>query len=76
VLAHLLEENLKCPQCGTRREEWNEDRQAYVADVWRCYGCETIEWEQKGWSDDGDASVAGLKFGLVPRDQASRLDVK
>lgn len=36
-----------CPNCGTRREEWDEsrggDRNAYIAEPERCRGCELKE---------------------------------
>lgn len=29
-----------CPQCGTRADEWEGDRNAYVASFHHCRGCE------------------------------------
>jgi hypothetical protein len=69
VLAFRLEQALRCPQCGTRREEWVDDKHAYVADVWRCIGCETVEYERKAWYEDDSASAAGLKFDLIRHDR-------
>lgn len=68
VVAWKVEENLRCDVCGTRREEWKEDRHAYLPDVWRCHGCEILESEQDAVSKDmhehKGSSQFGFKFGL------------
>jgi hypothetical protein len=36
-----------CPGCGTRAEEWSDDRHAFVGDQVRCLGCEVLEQERE-----------------------------
>lgn len=52
-----------CGGCGTRRAEWREDRFAYVAEQWRCPGCELIEQAQEGIPE---GKAKGIKTFLVP----------
>ena len=64
MLAHKIEEGLRCNECGTRQEEWDENRHSYDVHTRRCVGCEKIAWEQHSWAED-KASAYGLKFSLV-----------
>lgn len=52
--------------CGTRADEWEHDRFAYVAQSRRCPGCEIIEQEreQQRGLPGGDK---GLRVFLMPR---------
>lgn len=54
-----------CPGCGTRREEWEADRFAYVAESERCPGCEVIAQEQDSVPDDAD--TRGVRWFLKRR---------
>lgn len=52
-----------CSSCGTRKADWDEDPDAYIADVEICEGCKRIEQEQ---SNDV-AKAKGAKVGLLPK---------
>lgn len=67
ALAHeaLLAQRCKC---GTRLEEWEEDRFAYVGYNWRCPGCEVLEQEQDNIPD----GEKGVHVGLLPRQVAEQ----
>jgi len=69
-----MEERLKCNECGTRREEYEDDHNAYHVDTDRCIGCEKIAWEQHAWSE-GDSKGYGLKFHLVKANTESPVRV-
>lgn len=64
-----LRERDRCPGCGTRQEEWDEDRggdrDAYRAEVHRCRGCQVRATKQAEVSRDdlGD----GVHVVLVKR---------
>lgn len=47
--------------CGTRKDEWQEDRFAYVAMSERCPGCEILEQE----SATHDKDAKGVRSFLV-----------
>ena len=49
--------------CGTRREEWDNDRFAFVAESYTCPGCEVLEMEH----DNIDKDRKGVKTYLQPR---------
>lgn len=50
ALSYAAEKAARCPSCGTRPEEWDEDagghQYAYIADSHRCPGCELLELER------------------------------
>ncbi|MER5642048.1 hypothetical protein ABT095_34565 [Kitasatospora sp. NPDC002227] len=54
-----------CESCGTRAQEWEQDRFAYVAETHRCPGCELVEMEQDQVPRGPDGR--GVKIGLRPR---------
>ncbi|MDH6214129.1 MULTISPECIES: hypothetical protein [Streptomyces] len=70
AMAYLAYQRSVCETCGTRAAEWDEsqggDRFAYVAEPYRCVGCEVIEMEREHIPDGPDAR--GLKIGLRPRE--------
>lgn len=37
------EQNRKCPSCGTFDWEWEEDPEAWSADIHWCLGCRSLE---------------------------------
>jgi hypothetical protein len=50
AIAWHLRQLATCPRCGTRAEEWAEDqggrRDAYVAEIHLCAGCEAVQLAQ------------------------------
>lgn len=54
----------RCSGCGTRAEDWKEDRFAFVGHIDHCPGCETVDEEWKNVPDD---QRSGKKVRLVPR---------
>ena len=64
ALAHLIEKNSKCPQCGTAEWEWAEDRRAYYPMEKICSGCELKEIV----AEDSE-SHPGKFVVLVPRER-------
>ncbi|WP_406200046.1 hypothetical protein OH807_18455 [Kitasatospora sp. NBC_01560] len=68
ALAYLELSRAVCDGCGTRADEWDEqhgDRFAYVAETYRCPGCELIAMEQDQVPEGPDGR--GVKIGLRPR---------
>lgn len=45
---HQLE---SCPSCGTRKGDWDEDREAFAAEFVHCRGCEVLGRAQKDLDD-------------------------
>ena len=70
MLAWRLEKLAACSECGTRKDEYTEDPNAYVAEADRCPGCEKIAWERRSWVED-EASTYGLRFRLVRPEDVS-----
>lgn len=66
ALAYQRHVNETCTGCGTRRDEWERDPDAFIADVTICPGCERIEQE----NENGPAKKKGAKVGLLPKDAA------
>lgn len=66
ALAYRRWEASKCGGCGTSRDQWEKDRDAFIADVEICPGCERIEQEQ----DNGPAQRKGAKIALLPKEIA------
>lgn len=64
AVAFLEHKAAECPGCGTRPEEFEGDREAFVAETRRCIGCELLELEQDGVPEEADTK--GVKFFLVP----------
>lgn len=70
ALAWTREKRLTCTGCGTRRDEWEQDRFAYVADAYRCPGCELLQQERRNIPEgEGD----GVQIYLIPRQLATAL---
>lgn len=57
----MAERNRVCSHCGTRADEWEEDRFAYVSDAWQCPGCELLEMERENIPE----GYKGVKVFLV-----------
>lgn len=70
ALAWVRRQALHCKGCGTRQEEWDEDRFAYVAESYICPGCEVIAQERENVPD----KQKGVHIKLVPFALASDPD--
>lgn len=64
ALAWMEIVDLTCKQCGTRIEEWENDRFAYVGQAEYCPGCEVLGQEQENVPDGARGYV---KVFLMPR---------
>lgn len=64
ALAWVREQSLKCSGCGTRKDEWAEDRDAYISVHEVCPGCQRIAEENQNIPD----SLKGAKVGLLPKE--------
>lgn len=74
MLAHELERIVTCPDCHTRREEWDEkhggDRHAYYAEAFICPGCAEKEAKANAEAVNNDGKMPdGLKVGMVTKEQ-------
>ena len=70
MLALKIEEALRCNECGTRRDEYEGNHNAYQVESDRCIGCEKVSWEQHSWAEEPTLAY-GVKFRLVrPQDQS------
>jgi hypothetical protein len=63
ALGFLREKAKVCSGCGTRDDEWQRDRDAYVSDEKICPGCELIEQAK----EQLPKNAKGVKVFLVPR---------
>lgn len=63
ALGFEKEQSKACSGCGTRKEEWDLDRFAFVADSWTCPGCEVLAQAR----DDIPEGRQGVKVFLVER---------
>lgn len=59
-------ERAKVCRCGTRREEWVADPDAYLGDLDHCEGCDRLEREQ----DNIPEGAKGVHTRLLPREIA------
>ena len=58
----MREKSLTCSGCGTRRDEWEADPDAYISIHEPCPGCVRIEEEQQNIGEKD----RGMKVGLLP----------
>lgn len=69
VLARTIEKRLQCPECGTRRDEWDPKRgghrQAYTAISDMCHGCR-ISGEAYSGATKDNPNIHGIKVHLEP----------
>lgn len=63
AIAWIREQRKICSGCGTRKSEWEHDRDAYVGHIEYCEGCARIAQEQENVQGSGRK---GLKVGIVP----------
>jgi hypothetical protein len=66
ALAYRYDDALRCRSCGTRADDWDDDPDAFIADVEICKGCERIEEEH----ENDIAKRRGAKVGLLPKLEA------
>lgn len=64
ALAWNREQALKCSGCGTRRDEWTDQPDAYISVHEICPGCQRIAEEQQNVPEE----TKGAKVGLVPKE--------
>lgn len=64
AMAWTREQRKVCNGCGTRKSEWDHDRDAYIGDIQYCEGCARIEQERE---NAAGSARKGLHVGLVPR---------
>jgi anti-sigma factor RsiW len=60
-----------CPRCGTRHDEWDADRDAYVGATHYCRGDDVLAMAQEALPKDKDGrTLPGFVAYLEPRDVA------
>lgn len=68
VLARIIEKRLQCPDCGTRRDEFDPKKgghwQAYQATTDQCHGCRISEEAYLSATKNNDQR--GIKVRLEP----------
>jgi hypothetical protein len=69
ALAYQRDLRGRCNGCGTRKEDWADDPDAYVGWHDTCPGCERLEQERKNVAE----GAQGVHFRLLPREMALRL---
>lgn len=76
ALAWMRDQAERCGGCGTKRSEWDADRDAYVGNIERCSGCErtAMEHENIDQAAKMGADTKGLRVGLVTQAQADLLE--
>jgi hypothetical protein len=65
ALGWELHELQRCPQCGTRPEEWKEDQHAYSAEAWHCRGCEVAARGQEEMTAHAKEYRRGTRIRLM-----------
>ncbi len=57
-----------CNGCGTRKEDWEQNPDAYIGNFEVCPGCERLEAERDNVSD----GTLGVHYSLLPQEEALR----
>lgn len=57
-----------CAGCGTRADEWDEDREAYISDQHYCPGCAALAGERDNIPEQDGKPVPGYLPFLQPRE--------
>ncbi len=73
VLAVELERRERCPVCNVRYDDWDHDPHAYIAEEFRCKGCETLDWAKDSWKEE---QPKGLFFRLAKPDAVQRGNIR
>jgi hypothetical protein len=67
----VIHDRQRCPNCGTRPDEWNEaqggDLHAYVAEPAHCRGCEVAAQGDEWFDRHRKEMRRGTTMRLVPR---------
>lgn len=63
VLAYQHWVRMACPDCGTREEEWAEDADYFIGDLYHCEGCDRMQQEQSNIPD----GAKGVHVRLLPK---------
>lgn len=61
-----------CSECGTPRPVWDEDRFAFVAELVRCQGCETIGQASRQVPEQEQGK--GVFIQMIPRLEFERME--
>ena len=69
ALAYVRDQGSRCGGCGTRKDDWEDDPDAFVGWHERCPGCERLEQERANVEKD----AKGIRYRLLPREMAKRL---
>lgn len=64
ALVWLTESKSKCSRCGTWDWEWDNDPNAWEADIWRCRGCEGIDVQQRRLRADTNSRHDGKQIRM------------
>ena len=73
VIAWELEQRERCPVCKVRYDDWDHDSHAYVAEEFRCKGCEILDWAKDSWKEE---QPKGLFFRLVKSEATQRGNIR
>jgi hypothetical protein len=63
ALAYTRQMARVCKGCGTKEEDWERDKDAFVGDHRQCQGCLRLEEERGNAPDD----AKGIHYFLTPR---------
>jgi predicted Fe-S protein YdhL (DUF1289 family) len=74
ALAWQREQRKVCRGCGTRKEEWDRDKFAYVGETTYCPGCDLLAQEQENLQEMEERGQKGVGVRLVPRELAADSD--
>ena len=69
ALAFVRDSATRCGGCGTRKDDWEDDPDAFVGWHETCPGCERLEQEKNNVAE----GKMGVRFRLLPRAIALRL---
>lgn len=66
AISWMVEDRLRCPNCGTAEWEWEADLGAYQPEARVCMGCQLLGSERKATEQNAE-HMPGLHVRLVPR---------
>ncbi|GAA4849754.1 hypothetical protein GCM10023403_10690 [Pseudonocardia benzenivorans] len=65
----LIHDNAKCPNCGTRPDEWDPAKgghdHAYLAELHKCWGCDTSAGAEQA-IDEKDRGTVSVRLTRNP----------
>jgi hypothetical protein len=62
----MLRRSLVCPDCHTTQQDWDEDPDAFLGDLYTCEGCARVQQEQRNIPE----GEMGMHARLLPREAA------